>query len=237
MTTTTAELAKKAKAEIKLGDSASSTAEKHYIAAGKFLLEAKNRVKNTITFRTPCGQEAPPGSVILGGKVVRVKFSDFLEKHGIAERTAQLHMSLALGKTTLTKVRADKRASVTKSRAKSALRSADSVSASVKSVSITRHPDHTIPLAPPTHSAKPPTLKIVNEPPTVVRPRYVAGKLKQLSELIAALAINVHREKNNLPESFEVEVKALVRDLLALIPDSVSTNTGDVENLNNTVLH
>ena len=84
------QLAGKAKVEIQLSDAAAATAEQHYIAAGNFLLEAKERVKNSITFKTPCGQEAPPGSVIIGGKVVRLKWSDFLEHHGIVPRTAQL---------------------------------------------------------------------------------------------------------------------------------------------------
>lgn len=75
------QLGKKAKTEIRSGDRLSSNAEKHYLRAGKYLVEAKAKMDH--------GTWLP-----------------YLKKHDIAERTARLYMALADGKTTIEEVRA-----------------------------------------------------------------------------------------------------------------------------------
>lgn len=97
------QLCKKANAAIRTGDRFTNNAGKHYIQAGKFLLQAKAKVKAD------------------GGD-----WLPHLKKHNIVERTAQHYMALAEGKTTIEEVREKIKESTQKSRAKSAIRIADS---------------------------------------------------------------------------------------------------------------
>jgi hypothetical protein len=102
------QLGQKAAAAIKSGDNAaymsrnaSLQADEHYLKAGKYLLTAKKQVKHG-------------------------EWLAWLKKHGIAERTAQEHMSVASDKTSVSKIRDRKKEASRKIRAEeSALRNAD----------------------------------------------------------------------------------------------------------------
>jgi len=78
------QLGKKANTAIRTGDRFTSNAGKHYLQAGKFLVQAKAKVEH--------GNWLP-----------------YLKKHNIAERTAQTYMALAEGKTTVEEIRANDR--------------------------------------------------------------------------------------------------------------------------------
>lgn len=78
------QLGKKANTAIRTGDRFTSNAGKHYLQAGKFLVQAKAKIEHGA-------------------------WLNYLKRHNIAERTAQTYMALAEGKTTVEEIRANDR--------------------------------------------------------------------------------------------------------------------------------
>jgi hypothetical protein len=237
MTKTTDDLAKKAKAEIKLGEDASKVAdkaalqaEKHFICAGKALLEAKAALKSSFTLSGGCGS-----------KIVPVSWLSFLKKHGIKERTAQEHMALASGKTTLKEIRAEKNERSKRSQAKkNALINADSSAfdaafdpatarsipfkISHRTVNLGAPPEVLAAYTPPIEKKVEATpLQIVDEIKPQAEPVLLLFQ-RDLHQLRKAVTDFVQRHGVvDMPASSKADVQHMVDQLLSLIRENKST--------------